>query len=355
MNMLYPFIAVSMILYSIVAGLFVPLKPGVIQLSPSVVELQDTVALTATIYNGNFKDQCDCTARLRFNDTIAIEAQSIEVMSPDQLTMNFVFDSPNVPLSISSDLSKKSAFPFLEIFDEQQGYISLESAIYLKGIDTSQQEATGLVHAKTYPETSHITYPYLNILMETIRNLFFHVPMWFGMLVILFISFVNSIRYLSKPQELYFDHRSQSLAKVGLLYGIIGIVTGAVWAKHTWGAYWSFDVKQNTSAIALLIYMAYFVLRQSFDDPTRKAKISAVYNIFAFSALIPLLYIIPRMVDSLHPGATGNPGFNTYDLDNTMRLVFYPAVIGWIMFGFWLARVDCRITQAEHEQYLEES
>jgi heme exporter protein C len=118
-----------------------------------------------------------------------------------------------------------------------------------------------------------------------------------------------------------------------------------VWAYFTWGDWWSADPKQNTSAIALLLYFAYFVLRGSFNEDQQKARISAVYNLFAFAALIPLLYILPRMTDSLHPGNGGNPGFGKYDLDNTMRLVFYPAVIGWTLLGVWMANLQVRIRQ----------
>ncbi|MFT5646373.1 MAG: heme exporter protein C, partial [Aureispira sp.] len=66
-------------------------------------------------------------------------------------------------------------------------------------------------------------------------------------------------------------------------------------------------------------------------------------NIFAFATLIPLLYIIPRMVHSLHPGMGGNPAFSNLDLDNTMRMVFYPAIIGWMMLGIWMSNLGGRI------------
>jgi heme exporter protein C len=97
------------------------------------------------------------------------------------------------------------------------------------------------------------------------------------------------------------------------------------------------------TAIALLIYFAYFILRGVFEDPDKRARISAVYNIFAFVALIPLIYVIPRLTDSLHPGAGGNPAFGSQDLDNTMRLVFYPAIIGWTLIGFWMANLLYRM------------
>lgn len=107
------------------------------------------------------------------------------------------------------------------------------------------------------------------------------------------------------------------------MFGILGLVTGAIWAKNTWNAYWSWDVKQNMTAIALFIYIAYFILRAAFEDAERKARLSAVYNLFAFVALIPLIFVIPRLTDSLHPGAGGNPALGGEDLDNTMRMIFF--------------------------------
>jgi heme exporter protein C len=67
-----------------------------------------------------------------------------------------------------------------------------------------------------------------------------------------------------------------------------------------------------------------------------------VYNIFAFGALVPLIYVVPRLTDSLHPGAGGNPAFGSEDLDNTMRMVFYPAILGWTLLGFWIASLAYR-------------
>ena len=115
-----------------------------------------------------------------------------------------------------------------------------------------------------------------------------------------------------------------------------------IWANYTWGSPWHGDPKQNGAAIALLVYLAYFVLRGSIENDELRARLSAVYNIFAFVAMIPLIFIIPRMTSSMHPGNGGNPGFNMYDLDSNMRMVFYPAVIGWILLGVWIATIRIR-------------
>ncbi|MDQ3292327.1 MAG: cytochrome c biogenesis protein [Bacteroidota bacterium] len=190
--------------------------------------------------------------------------------------------------------------------------------------------------------------PHLAILNETIRNIYFHVPMWFGMIIILAISVVYSIKYLRTP-SVRNDTIAESAAKVGVLFGVLGIITGMEWARFTWGEYWSNDPKQNASAIGLLIYFAYLVLRSSFAEQQQRARISAVYNIFAFAALIPLLFILPRLTDSLHPGNGGNPGFSSYDLDNHMRMVFYPAVIAWTMLGVWMVNVKARLELLQHK------
>lgn len=186
------------------------------------------------------------------------------------------------------------------------------------------------------------------ILHETIRNLYFHVPMWFSMMAILFVSLWHSIKYLSNS-EINSDIIASQAANTGMLLGILGIATGSVWARYTWGAWWVADTKLNGAAVTLLIYLAYFVLRGSLDEEQKRARISAVYNIFAYIMLIVFLMILPRMNDSLHPGNGGNPGFNTYDLDATMRTVFYPAVIGWILIGIWLMTLKIRIEKLKRK------
>ncbi len=185
------------------------------------------------------------------------------------------------------------------------------------------------------------------ILNESIRNLYFHVPMWFGMIFLLGISAFFAIKHL-QTNNFEYDLKAEAAAKAGLIFGILGMITGMLWAQFTWGEWWSGDPKQNGSAIALLIYFAFFILRGSFTDDQKRAKVSAVYNIFAFATLIPLLFILPRLTDSLHPGNGGNPGFGAYDLDNRMRVIFYPAVIGWIFIGIWISELQFRIARLEN-------
>ena len=188
--------------------------------------------------------------------------------------------------------------------------------------------------------------PELPIIEQSIRNLFYHVSMWFAMVVMMAVSFGNAIGFLSS-ENMARGRRSISLAETGMFFSVMGLLTGMLWAKFTWGAWWTNDPKLNGTAITMLIYMAYFVLRNTIDDPRKRARISAVYNIFAFVMMIVFIGILPRMTDSLHPGNGGNPGFNSYDLDNRLRLVFYPAVLGWVLVGTWIASLRYRIRNLE--------
>ena len=187
--------------------------------------------------------------------------------------------------------------------------------------------------------------PRLPIVNETIRNLYYHVPMWFTMIALMGASFGYSIGAL-RTQSLERDRRAAHLSEVALVFAVAGLLTGMLWAKFTWGAKWTPDPKLNGTAITLLIYLAYFVLRSSVDDPEKRLRLSATYNIFAFVLMVVFIGVLPRLTDSLHPGNGGNPAFGSYDLDNRMRMVFYPAVFGWILLGFWMAQLRTRIENA---------
>lgn len=207
--------------------------------------------------------------------------------------------------------------------------------------------------------------PDLPIIHESIRNLYFHVCMWFAMMILFIISFIYSIKYL-RTSNYKNDIYARHFAAVGAYLGILGYATGAIWANYTWltdqdqslGSVLK-EPKLIGAAIALLIYGAYFVLRGSFTDIDKRARVSAVYNIFAFVMLFPSIWIIPRMVGSLHPGApgsdSGNPALNAQnDLDSTMRMIFYPAVIGWTLLATWIATLKIRLQLIKDKSLLNE-
>ena len=183
-----------------------------------------------------------------------------------------------------------------------------------------------------------IPIPEIPILLESARNLFLHVPMWFTMSVCFAAGLIYSIKYLNTP-DLATDRKAETATQVGLLFGICGLITGSIWARFTWGTWWTLaEPRMNLSALAMMIYVAYFVLRMAFDNQEKRAKIAAVFNVFAATTIPFLLYIIPRQMPSLHPGAEGNPAFSDITAPE-LRYIFYPAVIGFIGLAIWLINI----------------
>jgi len=181
---------------------------------------------------------------------------------------------------------------------------------------------------------------------DTLRNVFYHVGMWFAMLAVMTSSFINSIKYLSTG-KLENDLVANEAVLVGVYFGILGIITGMIWATFSWGQAWANDPHLNGAAVSLLVYFAYLVLRSAIPDDEKRARIAAVYNIFAFVILIVFVGVLPRLsVDTLHPGSgDGNPAFG--DMDAAMRYVFYPALIGWIMLSMWVLNLKVRYKKIE--------
>jgi len=204
-----------------------------------------------------------------------------------------------------------------------------------------------------------IQVPDLPALGQTSRNLFFHVSMWMTMMTLFTISFVNAIRYL-RTLNLKYDLYARQYAVVGIVFGVLGYTTGAIWMSYTWAdpnnpLFQSFNAvarepKLIGAAIALLIYMAYLVLRDSITDIDKKARISAVYNIFAYAMLFPAIWIVPRILPSLHPGREGNPALNFKDVSGPMRMVELPAFIGWALLGVWITTIRIRLAQLKERK-----
>lgn len=337
----WKWLGVILIIYSLIFGMLVPLGPGIVRVDPVRSQAGATLDMLVEGYNSHY-DESEVMAWLKLDERHALRASKLKVV--DRRHLVATFDIPEAfPRPDSTNVLS------LILYNAVDGHSILPGAIFVKSNTSIPSSAEGwrdqIIQAD---KAATFHFPFRNILLETIRNTFFHVQLWMSMMAIFTISMIHSIRYL-RNRSILADHKAQSFASVGVLYGMLGITTGMIWAKNSWGAYWSFDVKQNMAAIAMLIYFAYFILRSSMTDKDLGRRFSAVYNIFAFLMLIPLLYIIPRMTASLHPGSGGNPAFGSQDLDNTMRMVFYPAILGWILFGSWIANVQWRSLRLKHE------
>ena len=196
--------------------------------------------------------------------------------------------------------------------------------------------------------------PAIPKLNESARNLFYHVPMWYVMIICFLISAIYSIRYL-KNNAIKDDILSREFVFVGIGFGSLGMITGMEWASIAWGAPWSNDPKQVGAALCLLTYFAYVLLRSSIKDEDKQARLSAVYNVFAFALLVPLLFIIPAHFKSLHPGTDSKPFEALYTQAAAFRKLSIPAMFGWILLGVWITTLRYRIIKLEHPEYFKTS
>ena len=133
-----------------------------------------------------------------------------------------------------------------------------------------------------------------------VRIAFFHIPMaWISVLAFL-MSAWWAAAYLRRG-TLRQDHLSARSAKLGFVFVLLATVSGAIFSKLTWGAYWNWDPRQTTIFVLILIYGAYLTLRAAIPEPRKRARTSAAYSLFSCLTVPFLVFIIPRLYFSLHP------------------------------------------------------
>lgn len=327
-------LGIGLVIVSIIGGLMIPLGPRLSEIE--ILEKSDSLWL---VQLKGVNTHFDASTDFYIKSNVSIKLKENELVfkaKKDIIESNIVrLSFPN--LRNIQGIHNQS-YVHIIATNKADGVLALFDALWVDSIQASNK----IVVRDDYILKEHIkkgmVFPNRVILNETIRNLIFHVPMWFSMIFILCCGFISSLMYLL-TNKIKYDLFAFNAAKTGLVFGVLGLTTGMLWAKYTWGASWTNDPKLNGAAIGMLVYLAYLILRSSIVDEIKKAKLSSVYNVFSFVVYIVFIFIMPRLNDSLHPGNGGNPGFKQYDLDSTMRMFFYPAVIGWIMVGFIILRM----------------
>jgi heme exporter protein C len=187
---------------------------------------------------------------------------------------------------------------------------------------------------------------------DLVRIFYFHLPPAIICYLALVISVAAGIIYL-KTKKYKYDALSESGALIGLVYGLVTLISGSIWANATWGVYWNWDPRETTTLILWFAYLGYFLLRMSIENPERKASSAAVFNVLAFMT-VPLSYVSFILWPSLHPklgDASGGLG-----LTSTMVQALVMNVIGGLfVFGFLLKKTyDWRTKKDEYSSKLME-
>ena len=395
----WKWLCVVLLFYVVIGGMIVPLAPGIPNVSPLTFKPDTLQTFTITGYNTHFTSPQAGKVQLWFkNGPDFYCPDSITIVNDNTIEAKFAvgawqqdsFTRSNFDVVVNNDVdgtfalreavtlikneiavasidttaqingdTVESSYKWMDITEEQAKALKEKNGISTNVVFVPNYEAKKCTPSVNTDKHSLFVFPYREILYESVRNTFYHVPMWFIMTTMVLFSLGFSIAYLmtSKPQ---YDIYASSAVYVALLAGVCGYATGMIWSKYTWfiGMGWGpairnmafQDIKLSGALISVAAYAAYLVLRGSITDEIKRARISAVYNIFAVVIFMMFVFIVPRMMDSLHPGNGGNPAFSKYDLDSHLRMFFYPASIGWIILGFWILSIIIRIKLIEQKR-----
>jgi heme exporter protein C len=187
--------------------------------------------------------------------------------------------------------------------------------------------------------------PSAEILGHTSRIIYFHVPCaWISVLAFI-VSGIYAILFLFDKNKKFHipEEKAYNSARIGMLFTILTVITGSLWAKLTWGSFWNWDPRETSIVILLLIYTAYFSLRSSVTDEDKKARISSVYLILAMFTVPFFIFIIPRLYPSLHPDPVINADRKIH-LDYKMRTAFFISVISFTFLYAYLFNTLNRIS-----------
>jgi heme exporter protein C len=178
---------------------------------------------------------------------------------------------------------------------------------------------------------------------QSSRIVFFHVPTAWVAVLAFCVNLVASIRYL-RNREALDDARAAAAARLGLVFSVLATVTGSIFAHVMWESFWNWDPREISIAILLLIYAAYFALRQAIADEERMASLSAAYALLAFITMPFLIFVVPRVYWSLHPDTIINAR-GSMEMQSRMFQVLMAGLVGFTALFFWLYTLDVRMAK----------
>ncbi len=131
------------------------------------------------------------------------------------------------------------------------------------------------------------------------KTVFLHVPLaWCSMVAIIAVA-ISSIIYLTK-KNIFWDQVAQAIAEIGVMFGIVALVSGIIWAKPIWGVWWTGEAKLTTTLILILIYVAYILFRSLYKNSIQMKKIAAIIAVIG-AIDSPIIYFAANLWQEAHP------------------------------------------------------
>jgi heme exporter protein C len=179
---------------------------------------------------------------------------------------------------------------------------------------------------------------------ESSRIVFFHVPCAWTASLAFVIAAIYSLRQLLRPSP-WNDAVALGAVRIGLLFAILTLITGSLFADIMWGSWWNWDPRESSYLLLVFLYAAYLFLRAAVEDPERRSRMAAVYALFAAVLMPFLVFVAPRVTASLHPQTVINPQGKIL-MDAPTKTVFFGALLGFSALFVWMLSLDARVTRS---------
>lgn len=172
------------------------------------------------------------------------------------------------------------------------------------------------------------------------RIIYFHVPAAITAFTGFFVALILSAWYLSSGNMIA-DSLAASVTEVSLVFAVLNLVTGSIWAHVIWGVWWTWDARLTSMLVCVLIYAGYMMLRQAIDEPTRRARLSAALSIFGFADVV-IVWKSIEWFRTNHPQPVLSVRTGGGNMDPRMEAALYINLLALLLFAAALTIVRAR-------------
>jgi len=172
------------------------------------------------------------------------------------------------------------------------------------------------------------------------RIMFFHVPAALVGMAGYFVALIFSVLYLSS-KELKWDSLAASIVEVALVFSVVNIVTGSIWARIIWGIWWTWDYRLTSALVCVLIFSGYLLLRRAIDEPTQRARLSAALCIFGCVDVV-IVWKSIEWFRNQHPGPVLSIRTGGGHMDPGMERILWLNFLALLLVGTALVLIRTR-------------
>ena len=172
------------------------------------------------------------------------------------------------------------------------------------------------------------------------RILFFHAPAAIVGMIGYFVALTFSVLYLTSG-KLKWDSLSASIVEVSLVFSLINIVTGSIWARIIWGIWWTWDYRLTSALVCILIFAGYIMMRRAIEEPTQRARLSSALCIFGCVDVV-IVYKSIEWFRNNHPGPVLSIRTGGGTMDPAMERIFYYNLLALLLMAIALVLVRTR-------------